>query len=106
MSGLSPVFKVSIHDDASGRWLENSIRFSVNEADASRAGREAVLAQLSEVLFVAGNPTRSKARSATSNAGLAAGLREKPWQSDGSGSVSDYGVTRRNGAKTYCRAGT
>ena len=100
------MFKVSIRDDASGKWLENSIRFSVNEADASRAGREAVLAQLSEVLFVAGNPTRSKARSATSNAGLAAGLREKPWQSDGSGSVSAYGVTRRNGAKTYCRAGT
>ena len=35
-----------------GRWLENSIRFSVNEADASRAGGEAVLAKLSEVLFV------------------------------------------------------
>ena len=46
------MFKVSIRDDASGRWLENSIRFSVNEADASRAGGEAVLAKLSEVLFV------------------------------------------------------
>jgi AraC-like DNA-binding protein len=52
LSGLPPVFKVSIRDDASGRWLENSIRFSVNEADASRAGGEAVLAKLSEVLFV------------------------------------------------------
>jgi transcriptional regulator GlxA family with amidase domain len=49
---LPPVFKVSIRNDASGRWLENSIRFSVNEADASRAGGEAVLAKLSEVLFV------------------------------------------------------
>jgi transcriptional regulator GlxA family with amidase domain len=46
------MFKVSIRNDASGRWLENSIRFSVNEADASRAGGEAVLAKLSEVLFV------------------------------------------------------
>jgi transcriptional regulator GlxA family with amidase domain len=46
------VFKVSIRDDASGRWLENSIRFLVNEADAYRAGGEAVLAKLSEVLFV------------------------------------------------------
>jgi Cupin len=46
------VFKVSIRNDASDRWLENSIRFSVNEADASRAGGEAVLAKLSEVLFV------------------------------------------------------
>ncbi len=52
LSGLPPVFKVSIRNDASGRWLENSIRFSVNESDASRAGGEAVLAKLSEVLFV------------------------------------------------------
>jgi hypothetical protein len=52
LSGLPPVFKVGIRNDASGRWLENSIRFSVNDADASRAGGEAVLAKLSEVLFV------------------------------------------------------
>jgi len=52
LSGLPMVFKVSIRDDASGRWLENSIRFSVNEADAYRAGGEAVLAKLSEVLFI------------------------------------------------------
>ena len=52
LSGLPRVFKVTIRNDDSGRWLENSIRFSVNEADASRAGGEAVLAKLSEVLFV------------------------------------------------------
>lgn len=52
LSGLPPVFKVSIRNEASGRWLEDSIRFSVNEADASRAGGEAVMAKLSEVLFV------------------------------------------------------
>ena len=52
LSGLPPLFKVSIRNDASGRWLENSIRFSVNEADTPRAGGEAVLAKLSEVLFV------------------------------------------------------
>jgi AraC-like DNA-binding protein len=52
LSGLPMVFKVRIRDDASGRWLENSIRFSVNEADTYRAGGEAVLAKLSEVLFV------------------------------------------------------
>jgi AraC-like DNA-binding protein len=52
LSGLPPVFKVSIRNDASGRWLENSIRFSANDADASRAGGEAVLAKLAEVLFV------------------------------------------------------
>jgi AraC-like DNA-binding protein len=52
LSGLPPVFKISIHNDASGRWLEDSIRFSVNEAGVSRAGGEAVVAKLSEVLFV------------------------------------------------------
>ena len=52
LGGLPAMFKVSIRNHASGRWLENSIRFSVNEADASRAGGEAVLAKLSEVLFV------------------------------------------------------
>jgi AraC-like DNA-binding protein len=52
LSGLPPLFKVSIRNDASGRWLENSIRFSVEQAGVSRAGGEAVLAKLSEVLFV------------------------------------------------------
>ena len=52
LSGLPPVFKVSIRNDASGRWLENSIRFSVDQAGSSRAGGDAVLAKLSEVLFV------------------------------------------------------
>lgn len=52
LSGLPTVFKVTIRNDASGRWLENSIRFSVNEADTSRAGQGAMLAKLSEVLFV------------------------------------------------------
>jgi hypothetical protein len=52
LSGLPPVFKVTIRDDASGRWLENSIRFSVDHAGSADAGAEAVLAKLSEVLFV------------------------------------------------------
>jgi len=52
LAGLPPIFKVNIRNDASGRWLENSIRFSVDQADTSKAGGEAVLAKLSEVLFV------------------------------------------------------
>jgi AraC-like DNA-binding protein len=52
LGGLPPLFKVNIRNDAAGRWLENSIRFSVAEADAARTGGEAVLAKLSEVLFV------------------------------------------------------
>jgi AraC-like DNA-binding protein len=53
LSGLPALFKVNIRDDPSGKWLEDSIMFSVNVADGSRAGEEAVLAKLSEVLFVA-----------------------------------------------------
>jgi len=52
LGGLPCMFKVNIRNDAAGRWLENSIRFSVTEADAARAGSEAVLAKLSEALFV------------------------------------------------------
>jgi AraC-like DNA-binding protein len=52
LGGLPTVFKVSIRNHPSGRWLENSIRFSVDQADTSQPGREAVLAKLSEVLFV------------------------------------------------------
>src|SRR5580765_8234773 len=52
LSGLPAAFKVSIRSDPSGRWLEDSIRFSVDHASDSRAGGEAVLAKLSEVLFV------------------------------------------------------
>ena len=52
LTGLPPVFKVSLRNDASGTWLENSIRFSVDEACASLAGGEAVRAKLSEVLFI------------------------------------------------------
>jgi AraC-like DNA-binding protein len=52
LSGLPPLFKVNIRDDAAGRWIESSIRFSVDEAGGDRPGGEAVLAKLSEVLFV------------------------------------------------------
>ena len=52
LGGLPPILKVSIRDDASGQWLEDSLRYSVGNADTSRPGGEAVLAKLSEVLFI------------------------------------------------------
>ena len=52
LGGLPPVFKVNIRNDPAGQWLENSIKFSAREAGANRAGSEAVLARLSEALFV------------------------------------------------------
>ena len=52
LGGLPPVFKVNIRKDPAGRWLEDSIKFSAAEAVANRAGSNAVLARLSEALFV------------------------------------------------------
>jgi AraC-like DNA-binding protein len=52
LGGLPPVFKVNIRNDPAGEWLENSIKFSAGEASANRAGSDAVLAKLSEALFV------------------------------------------------------
>ena len=52
LGGLPPILKVQIRDDASGRWLGNFLRYSVDNADASGPGGQAVLARLSEVLFI------------------------------------------------------
>ena len=52
LGGLPPILKVNIRNDVAGQWLENSLRHSVDNMDASRPGGEAVLAKLSEVLFV------------------------------------------------------
>ena len=52
LSGLPPVFKVNIRADHSGQWLESSVLHLVEEAASGRVGSEAMLAKLSEALFV------------------------------------------------------
>jgi AraC-like DNA-binding protein len=52
LSGLPPVFKVNIRTDRAGHWLESSILHLVDEAASGRVGSEAMLAKLSEALFV------------------------------------------------------
>jgi AraC-like DNA-binding protein len=52
LTGLPPVFKVNIRSDHSGQWLENSILHLVDEAASGSVGSEAMLAKLSEALFV------------------------------------------------------
>jgi AraC-like DNA-binding protein len=52
LSGLPPVFKVNVRTDASGHWLESSVLHLVEEAGSGRVGSEAMLAKLSEALFV------------------------------------------------------
>jgi len=49
---LPKMLKVHVTQEPSGQWIENSIRFSVNEVNGSNAGSSLVLAKLSEVLFV------------------------------------------------------
>lgn len=52
LNGLPSVFKVNVRADSSGHWLENSIMHLVEEAVSGRVGSEAMLAKLSEALFV------------------------------------------------------
>ncbi len=52
LAGLPKILVVHVGNEPAGRWLENSIRFSVAEIDESHAGSGVVLAKLSELLFV------------------------------------------------------
>jgi AraC-like DNA-binding protein len=52
LDGLPRLFKVNIRADRSGQWLESSILHLVEEAGSGRVGSEAMLAKLSEALFV------------------------------------------------------
>ncbi|BCA53775.1 Transcriptional regulator, AraC family [Nitrospira sp. KM1] len=52
LAGLPEIIKINIRDHASGRWLENTLRYSVDHAEASGPGGTAVVAKLSEALFV------------------------------------------------------
>lgn len=52
LSGLPSIFKVNIRTDRSGQWLESSILHLVEEAGSGQVGSAAMLAKLSEALFV------------------------------------------------------
>lgn len=52
LNGLPPILKVNIRTDHSGHWLEQSLLHLVNEAASGKPGSEAMLAKLSEALFV------------------------------------------------------
>ena len=52
LQSLPPAFKVNLRTDRSGHWLENSLLHLVDEASSGQAGSEAVLAKISEALFV------------------------------------------------------
>lgn len=52
LRSLPPAFKVNLRTDRAGHWLENALLHLVEEANSGRAGSEAVLAKMSEALFV------------------------------------------------------
>jgi AraC-like DNA-binding protein len=52
LNGLPPVFRVNIRADRSGEWIESSIMHLLEEASSGHVGTEAMLAKLSETLFV------------------------------------------------------
>ena len=52
LESLPPMLKVNVRTDRSGHWLEQSILHLVEETASDRAGSDAMLAKLSEALFV------------------------------------------------------
>lgn len=52
LAPLPRLLKVHVRDDDSGRWLEESIRLAVARTSSGEAGSAAVLAKVSEALFV------------------------------------------------------
>lgn len=52
LEGLPRMFKVNVRTDRAGHWLENSLLHLVDEAASNAPGSEAILAKLSEALFV------------------------------------------------------
>ena len=52
LSSLPPVWKLDVRATTWGAWIESSFRFAVSEIAAGRVGSTAVIAKLSELLFV------------------------------------------------------
>jgi AraC-like DNA-binding protein len=52
LAGLPPLFKVNIRRDASGEWIESTIRHLASGREPGRAGGKALLATLAEALFI------------------------------------------------------
>ncbi len=75
LAGLPPIIKVHIRDSPSGQWLEDTLRYSIDHAEVSGPGGAAVIAKLSEVLFVE-TLRRYIAKLPASHTGWLAGVRD------------------------------
>jgi AraC-like DNA-binding protein len=52
LEGLPAMLKVNVRTDRAGHWLEGSLLHLVDEASSNLAGSDAILAKVSEALFV------------------------------------------------------
>jgi AraC-like DNA-binding protein len=52
LAGLPALVRVNVRGSSAGNWLEASVRYALGEARSPRPGGAAVLAKLSEVLFI------------------------------------------------------
>ena len=52
LAGLPRMIKINVRGDASGEWLESSLRYLVSEAAAHRPGGTVLLSKMAEALFV------------------------------------------------------
>jgi AraC-like DNA-binding protein len=52
LAGLPALWKINIRHEGTGQWLEQSIRYWVDNAEVALPGGKAVMARLSEVLFI------------------------------------------------------
>ena len=52
LAGLPQMIKINMRGDATGQWLESSIRYLVAEADRMRAGQKVLLSKMAEALFI------------------------------------------------------
>src|SRR5262249_35073446 len=75
LCGLPSLIRLNVREDASGRWLETSLRFSVTQAASHDAGAQEVVAKLSEV-FVAEALRRYQRELLHGETGWLAGARE------------------------------
>ena len=52
LAGLPSILRIPVRGDASGAWIESTIRHLVSEAESSRPGRSALLSRMAEALFI------------------------------------------------------
>lgn len=52
LAGLPTTIKINIREDATGAWLENTIRYLVSDGQLHQPGRNILLSKMAEALFI------------------------------------------------------